>query len=153
MRDLYNKLKVVKSIGCAALDADNTPVVIDRQGYESLVYELNVGIGGITFSGANKIEFKLYHSDKETAPAFPGDFTAVTAEDVQLADGVTVGAGGIVKALTAAHAAASVTKVGYIGNKRWTALLADFTGTHGSPTPVAANAILSDPHRLSAVDE
>jgi len=151
MRDLFSRLKLVKSIAAAAIAADNTPIVVDRQGFESLAYEISIGEGGISFTTNNKIEFKLYHSDKETTPTFPGDFTAVTDDDVQMESG-SVGEGGIVKALTAAHATADITKVGYIGNKRWTALLADFSGTHtDSPTPIAATAILSDPHRLTSI--
>jgi hypothetical protein len=44
----------------------------------------------------------------------------------------SVGTGGIVKSLIAAHAAADTTEVGYIGGKRYLKVLADFSGTHGT---------------------
>ena len=48
---------------------------------------------------------------------------------------------GIVRALTAAHAAATVQKIGYKGGKRYIKLLADFSGTHGTGTPIAAEVV------------
>ena len=140
MRDLSKDTKHVLSIVPAALDADNTPIVIDRQGYESVMYDIAVGVGGITFSGTNKVEFKLTHSDDDST------YTAVESDDVviTLPDGTdgAVTSGGIVRSLVAAHAAGTVTKVGYIGGKRYTSLLADFSGTHAAVTPIAAVAIL-----------
>lgn len=134
MRDLYHNLKVVEAIAPAALDADNTPAAIDRLGFEAVALAIHVGVGGITFSGTNKVEFKLTHSDDDDT------YTAVTVDDVQGLD--SVGTGGIVKSLTAAHAAATVTKFGYVGNKRYLKLLADFSGTHGAGTPMSALALL-----------
>lgn len=76
----------------------------------------------------------LTHSDDDAT------YTAVTIDDVQgLA---SVGAGGIVDSLIAAHAAATLTKFGYVGNKRYLKLLADFSGTHGVATPIAAIAAM-----------
>lgn len=134
MRDLYNNLGFAIAIPAAEYDADSTPASIDLLGFDSAVIELSIGEGGITFSGTNKIEFKLTHSDSATE-----GFTAVTAADVLGVE--TVGTGGIVKALTAAHATPSVTKIGYIGNKRYLRLLADFSGTHGTATGIAATVI------------
>ena len=55
--------------------------------------------------------------------------------------GVTVGTGGIVRSLTAAHATPSVTALGYVGRKQFIKLLADFSGTHGTATPMSAVAV------------
>ncbi len=93
--------------------------------------------GGITFSGSNKVEFVLTESDDDST------FTAVAAADVLHAP-VTV-TSGIVYNLIAAHASATVTRIGYIGKKRYLKLLADFTGTHGAGTPISAVAVLSYP--------
>jgi hypothetical protein len=117
----------------AAYDADNSPVTMDIGLADSCTILVNVGVGGITFSGTNKVEFKLTHSD------LPSEgFTAVAQADVV---GVTVGTGGIIRALIAAHAAPSVTKVGYVGRKRYLRMLADFSGTHGSATPMSVIAL------------
>lgn len=137
MQDLVSNIGVKIAIPAASYDADNTPAAIDIRGFDSAVFAIHVGVGGITFTGSNKVEFKLTHCD--TAD---GSFAAVTADDVQ---GAVVGAGGIIKTLNAAHAAASVTNIGYIGGKGFAKLLADFSGTHGAATPIGATVILGDP--------
>jgi hypothetical protein len=117
----------------ASYDADNTPASFDIGLAESCTVFVNVGVGGITFSTTNKVEFVLTHSD------VTGEgFEAVTQADVK---GVTVGEGGIIRALTAAHATPSVVKVGYVGRKRFLRLLADFSGTHGTATPMSVLAV------------
>lgn len=140
MKDLFNNVAVVEVLPPAAMSADNVPAALDLAGFRSAVLLLHVGIGGITFTGSNKIEFKLTHSDDDAT------YEAVTADDV---DGVgSVGAGGIVKSLTSEHAAASLDKIGYVGGKRYLKLLADFSGTHGTGTPIAATLVKG--HPLSA---
>jgi hypothetical protein len=133
MKDIHSDLKVVVAIAAEALAADNTPPAIDLQGYDAAELILAVGVGGITFSGTNKVEFKLTHSDDNSS------YAAVEQDDVL---GVTVASGGIIKALTSAHAAAAVYRAGYKGGKRYLKLLADFSGTHGTATPIAAVAVL-----------
>lgn len=133
MRDFHSKMSLVVAIGAAALNADNTPAALDLKGYDAAEIALAIGVGGITFDGTNKIEFKLTHSDDNVT------YTAVTDADML---GVTgIAAGGIIKALTAAHAAAAVYRYGYKGGKRYLKLLADFSGTHGTATPIAATLI------------
>ena len=120
MKDIHSALTRVLSIGAAAYAADNAPVAI--------------GAGGITFSGSNKIEFKLTHSDDDST------YSDVT--DADMLGGLSVASGGIIKSLVAAHAAAAVYRYGYKGGKRYLKLLADFTGTHGTATPIAASILL-----------
>lgn len=132
MKDLHSHITIATAIGAATLAADNTPAAIDLKGYQSAEIMLAIGIGGITFDATNKVEFKLTHSDDDST------YTAVTTDDML---GVTVADGGIIKALTAAHAAADVYRYGYKGNKRYLKLLADFSGTHGTGTPIAACVI------------
>lgn len=135
MKDLHSSLLASVAIGCAVLAADNTPSAIDLQGYDSAEILLAIGAGGITFSGTNKIEFVVTHSDDDVT------YTAVTTADML---GVTVASGGIVKALTAAHASAAVYRYGYKGGKRYLKVLADFSGTHGTGTPIAAIVLKGD---------
>lgn len=138
MRDLYSNIDTALAIAPAAYSADHTGPAIDRSGFNSLALAISVGVGGITFSGSNKIEFVLQHSDEAAS-----GFEPVTQKDVQ---GVTLAAGGIVRALTAAHAAPSRTRLGYIGPRRYVRLVADFSGTHGTATPLSALAILGHPN-------
>lgn len=131
MRDLASRVVPVQIFGPATLDADNTPSALDLAGANSAVILLSVGAGGITFTSTNKVEFKLTHSDDNSS------YDDVVAADVQ---GVTVTSGGIVRSLTAAKAAADTapTEIGYIGGRRYLKLLADFSGTHSSGTPMSA---------------
>lgn len=135
MKDLHSSISVATLIGAATLAADNTPVAVDLKGYESAEIVLPIGIGGITFSGTNKIEFVLTHSDDDST------YTNVTDADML---GVTGISSGIIKSLIAAHAAAASYRFGYKGGKRYLKLLADFSGTHGTGTPIAAMVIRGD---------
>lgn len=130
MKDMHTGIIAALMFGPAVLAADNTPLAIDLQGYNSAEIILSIGIGGITFDGTNKIEFKLTHSDDNVT------YDAVTVGDVLGLD--VVGTGGIVKALIAAHAAAAAYRFGYKGGRRYLKLLADFGGTHGTGTPLTA---------------
>ncbi|ACM39172.1 MULTISPECIES: hypothetical protein [Rhizobium/Agrobacterium group] len=135
MKDLHSSISRVVAIGNATLTADNTPTAIDLRGYDSAEICLDIGVGGITFSGTNKIEFVLTHSDDNTT------YTNVADADMLGVSGIS---NGIIKALTAAHAAAAVYRYGYKGGKRYLKLLADFGGTHGTGTPIAASVILGN---------
>lgn len=129
-RNQAESLSPVFAIPPATITADNTPPTVDLQGYQSATLYIIVGRGGITFTGTNKVEFKLTHSDDDSS------YSAVAQADVNSA--ITVGTGGIVRELIAAHAAPTVTEVAYMGRKRYVKLLADFSGTHGTGTPIAA---------------
>lgn len=138
-RDLHNNVEVLEAIAPAALSADNTPAAVDLQGAEAAELVLHIGAGGITFTSTNKIEFKLTHSDDDST------YTAVDVDDVQ---GVSsVGTGGIIKSLIAEHASATVSKFGYVGGRRYLKLLADFSGTHGTGTPMSAVVVKGRLHQ------
>ena len=133
MKDIHSDMTVVAAIGAAVLAADNTATAIDLRGYNAAQILLAIGVGGITFDATNKIEFKLTHSNDDVT------YDAVELKDVL---GISsVGTGGIIKALTAAHAAAAFYRFGYVGGRRYIKLLADFSGTHGTGTPIAAAVI------------
>ncbi len=135
MKDLHSALLGELAIGPASLSADNTPAAIDLGDHNSAEIFILVGVGGITFSGTNKIEFVVTDSDDDVT------YEAVTDDDVL---GVaSVGDGGIVKALVAAHAAAACYRVGYKGGKRFLKILADFSGTHGAATPITVLVVKS----------
>lgn len=132
MKDMHSKISVATLIGAATLSADNTPAAVDLDGFTAAEIVLNIGVGGITFSGTNKIEFVLTHSDDDST------YTNVDDADMLGVSGIS---NGIIKSLTAAHAAAASYRFGYKGGKRYLKLLADFSGTHGTGTPIAATVI------------
>jgi len=148
MKDMHNDILAKLLFGPVVLAADNTPAALDMKGSRASAFLICVGVGGITFDATNKIEFKLTHSDTDS------NYVAVTAADVEIimpngTKGV-VGSGGIVRELIAAHAAATITKVGYIGNKKFRKMLADFSGTHGTGTPIAVLELLGALDRAPA---
>lgn len=133
MKDLHSGLTVTAAIDAATLTEDNTPAVIDLRGFKGAEIVLAIGAGGITFSDTDKIEFTLTHSDDDSS------YEAVTADDLLGVE--AVGEGGIVKALVEAHATAGVYRFGYVGTRRYLKLLAAFSGTHTTGTPIAALVI------------
>jgi hypothetical protein len=135
MKDLHSKLAIVNAFGPATLTADNTPAAIDLQGFNSAEIELGIGIGGITFDATNKIEVKVTHSDDNVS------YSAVADADMLGVSGIS---SGIIKSLVAAHAAAETCRYGYKGGKRYLKILADFSGTHGTGTPLYASVIKSN---------
>jgi hypothetical protein len=136
MRDDFSNFGTAILLPSASYSADSTPTSIDMLGYDSCTIIVEVGVGGITFDGSNKVEFKLTESDDNSS------FSNVAAADVLNAP-VTV-TSGIICNLIAAHAAATAIRVGYKGSKRYLKLLADFSGVHGAGTPMSAVAILSN---------
>lgn len=136
--DMSQTLSADFIIPPATLAADNTPATFAMGNFDSLTVYIQVGVGGITFSGTNKIEFVMTHSDDDVT------FTNVAAADLV---GVASVTGGIVRALVAAHAAPSATEIGYIGNKPFLRMLADFSGTHGTGTPISVLGVRGRPLR------
>lgn len=137
MRDIHSTLKHVVLLPAASYNADNTPAAVDLQGFEAAEIAISVGVGGITFSGTNKVEFVLTHSSDDVT------YSNVTDDDMIGVTGIT---GGIIKSLIAAHAAGAVYAYGYRGGKRYLKLLADFSGTHGTATPLGAVVVKGMPH-------
>lgn len=137
---LNNKdnVKVTTLLEPNVYSADNTPAAAEIGDHRNATILVFIGVGGITFDTTNKLELKLSESEDNSS------YTAVGRADVS---GVTVGDGGVIKSLTAAHAAAETMKLGYLGRKPYLKLLADFSGTHGTGTPLAA-VVMSEPYKL-----
>jgi hypothetical protein len=141
MKDLASDVGVSIATLSAIRTTSPTAVEIDRKGFESLLFAFQTGVGGITFDGSNRIDWTMEHSDVSGS-----GYTAVGADDIVLQRGETLITGGIVRRHAAAHAAASIKKVGYIGEKQFIRLTPVFVGTHGTGTQVAAFAILGSPN-------
>lgn len=138
---MYDKSKdtiVAELIPAAAYSASNTPAAVDVAEGKDATILLCVGVGGITFTAANKIEFVLTHSEDGEA------YANVESQDVIGAGEVT---GGIICTLKEAHADSEVKKYGYVGGKKYIKLLAKFSGTHGTATPLAAAVTQSEPYK------
>ncbi len=149
MKDLVSKLKFVTGIGPAALSADQTAVAVDLQGYESAVLHLAIGIGGITFDASNYIEFTLRHSD-DGATYTDVTLADLAGDDKQSSIETSQDSKSAIKQLKAEHAAAAIYEIGYIGGKRYLELDIEFTGTHGTATPICYSVIKGDARILPA---
>lgn len=133
LKDIHSGMLAAVALAAAALDATTAGATVDVAGYDGCEFVIAVGVGGITFSGTNKVTFIMEDSaDGSTWAA--------------VADGYVLGAGtvtdGIVKVLNEAHAAAAIYRFGYVGYKRYVRIRAVFAGTHGTATPMSAVAML-----------
>lgn len=144
MKDMHSGMTAIMVLGAALLAADNTPVAIDLQGFNSAELIVNVGIGGVTFDATDKIEFVLTHSDDDST------YTNVADVDMLGVTGIT---DGIIKSLTSEQAAATVSRFGYKGGKRYLKFLANFSGTHGTGTPIAATILKGKPNDSPQPDQ
>ena len=90
----------------------------------------------VSLSSSNKIEFELEHSDDDS-----------TYSDVAQADFFTestLGSGGLFLTLDANGETPQISEID-VGGKRYVRVVANFSGTHGTGTPISAFAILGKP--------
>ncbi len=142
MRDIHNQVTRVLAIGAVVASTTQNSAAIDLQGYDAAEILLDIGIGGITFTGVNRVDFQVTQSDDNST------YTNIADADVQ---GVIGTVSGFVKSLTALQAAPGVYRFGYIGNKRYLKISAVFGGTHGTGTPIAASILAARPRLAPTV--
>lgn len=140
MQDLNNNIKLVQSLAPAVRTADANGDGVDLKGFEAAAICVDTGAEGITLSSTNKIEFELEHSDDDS-----------TYSDVAQADviGVTLGSGGLFLTLDDNAESPQISEIGYVGGKRYVRVVANFSGTHGTGTPISAFVILGKPRHSS----
>jgi hypothetical protein len=92
-----------------------------------------MGAEGITLSTTNKIEIELEHSDDDAT------YTDVTSSADVI--GATPDSNGVIATFDANGEAPSIASVGYIGGKRYIRAVANFSGTHGTATPLSVSVI------------
>jgi hypothetical protein len=133
MQDLKNNIGVVQSLAPAARDADANGTGVDLQGFESATVVIDMGAEGITLSSTNKIEIELEHSDDNST------FTDVTSSADVI--GATPDSSGVIATFDDPAEAPAIASVGYIGGKRYIRAVANFSGTHGTATPMSVSVI------------
>lgn len=141
LRAISGRMSPAITLPAQTRTTDLTGTTVDLQGFGAASIHLHVGIGGITFDPTNRLDFVMEHSDDGSA------WTAVVQGEVS---GATVTGTGIVRALVAAKAAADVQEIDYIGNRRYIRLNADFSGTHGTGTPIGAVVVRALPDLMPA---
>ncbi len=133
MKDLKNNIGVVQSLAPAERNSDANGTGVDLQGFESATVVIDMGAEGITLSSTNKIEIELEHSDDNST------FTDVTSSADVI--GATPDSNGVIATFDDPGEAPAISSVGYIGGKRYIRAVANFSGTHGSATPLGVSVI------------
>lgn len=147
LRDLVSRIDPVDVVSAALLTASPTPTVIDLSKNHSLLLEVAIGAGGITFTGTNKLEVRFEHSDDNS------NWSNCATGDIITAAGVTpVLTGGIptTESYVAAKAAASRNFYGYLGMKTYVRVTPVFSGTHATGTVCSITGLRGHPERLQA---
>ncbi|MEQ8746957.1 hypothetical protein [Pyruvatibacter sp.] len=141
MRDLHNQVAVRHTLVPATVTGDTTGTTVDRRGFESVEHAVIAGQSADTLSASVKIDIKLEHSHDTS-----------TWESVETSDviGAEIATGGIFATIDDATEDERVYRVGYIGGRRYSRVVADLTGIHANGTPLAAIALLSHAHARPA---
>lgn len=136
--------KVVSAIAPLVRTATVTSNAIDTLGFRAVTVASYFGAGGITFDETNRIDVKVTHSEDGVT------YDAVEADDMIMPYGETVAAGGIIRSLTAAKAAADTEHhtAGYIGKRRYVKAQIAHSGTHGTGTMGQIHVDLEKPDNL-----
>ena len=130
----------MQSLAPAVRDADANGTGVDIQGYENVAIVVDSGIEGITLSSTNKIEFELEHSDDDST------YVDASSADVN----GTLGANGLFLTLDDNAESPQISEIEYLGTKRYVRVVANFSGTHGTGTPISAFVILGKPRHAPA---
>lgn len=143
-KDTVNDEHNTQMIAPAVYAAD-TFGAVDLQGYESASILFNFGAEGVTLSGTDKIAAVLKHSDDNST------WVAVAAADVVVPSNAPTGvaapdANGVVFTADANAKIPVVFAIGYVGSKRYVQATLDFSGTHGTGTPIGVTAELEEPN-------
>ena len=140
MKDLYNKIKPVQVIApVKVLDATVPAAVeVDLAGYNSAVVSINCGAKGGGDTGT--ITLTMDHADDD-GTGVAGAYANVAAKDVQ---GITP-VSGVIFTLAGGAVAAAITKIGYVGGKRFAKFTLAETDSNATGTMMAISLIKGHP--------
>lgn len=142
--DLHNSILIEPVLAAQVVSGAAGEVAvtaIDRQGFESLELVAALGESGDALSGALMLEFILKEGDLSDG----SDLAPVT--DATLVLGATPDINGVVITVDADGEDGKCYSVGYVGNKRYAALVPKKTGTHTNGIPVAVIAVKGGAHK------
>ena len=130
-------IKIDESLNAIVKDADTNCTGVDSQGFSSVTHVVNVGANGITISTTHKVEIELEHSDDNVT------FTDVTSNTDVV--GGTVGTNGLWQTIDADGDCNAVYAIGYVGGKRYSRVVLNFSGTHGTGTIFGVTGVKGRP--------
>jgi len=141
MKDLYNHLQPVKIVPPMLLVDAASPAAVEKSlaGFNSALIIVDNAAKPAGDTGT--ITLKIEHADDSTTFDVAGSYSNVAAADII---GATP-ASGVVFTLAAAAQAAAITKIGYVGGKKWLKFTlaeadANSTGTQISVTLIKGHA-------------
>ena len=141
MKDLYNHIKEISVIKPMLLLDAASPAAVEKSlaGYNSAVIVIDNAAKPIGDTGT--ITLKLEHADDSSTFDSAGSYSEVATADLQ---GATATAGIIFTLATAAQAAA-ITKIGYIGGKKWLKFTLAETDSNATGTQISVTLIKGHP--------
>jgi hypothetical protein len=145
MRDLFSNVALFATLSPAVYTGDQNGAAVDSAGFDSITHVVHVGTTGDTLSGALKIDFKLQDSDDGTN-WFPVT-RYLDVKQSKVAPYQAIDANGIFLTVDSNLEDDAIFKIGYIGYRKFSRVVADFTGTHTNGIELSMHAMKS--HALS----
>jgi len=147
MKDLYNHLVPVKIVPPMLLIDAASPAAVEKSlaGFNSAVIIIDNAAKPIGDTGT--ITLKLEHADDSATFDVAGSYSNVAAADVL---GATPSSG-IVFTLGAAAQAAAITKIGYVGGKKWLKFTLAEADSNGTGTLISVTLIKGHGENVPAV--
>lgn len=130
LRDIKGLFKALVALAPQTVTADIDTAVMDLKSFRNFGFLLNVG--AMSFTGVNKIDLKLLHSDDGST------FVACTADDMYTNEGSN-----IAKSLDNSSEQNSMHLIEYRGNKRYVKMTLEVSGTVSCP--IAVQGICTKP--------
>lgn len=142
MKDLHSNIKPVTTLLPVVTTADKDGAAVDSDGFRSVEHLIHIGAPGDTFSGSLKFDFFIEESDAS------GSGWAGVADAESILGDFTLGADGLFLTVDADGECSQMYRIGYRGNKRYSRITMNKTGTHSNGTPLGMMAVKG--HPLSA---
>jgi hypothetical protein len=136
-KDLYSNVDPVVSLVPLVRSADANGTGIDTRNFRAAMILIQLGAHGITFDTTNKIAFELEESDDNSTFTDVADIDIIDPK-VGVVTGTVAMFDGVINPTDTA-----LNK--YRGTKRYVRVVANFIGTHGTGTSLAAHVVLGYP--------
>lgn len=148
-RDGFSGFNFFQALNAQAAAATATGVDVDRQGYDSLAFVVNLGRCSHV-STLSYWKLRIQHTDASALGAGPSDYADVDASTDLLREASGALTSGIFQNVTTQVAASTSVQgsvmhfVGYVGTKRYVRVVAEMVSTP-SVLDIAVNALLGKP--------
>ena len=139
MKDLYNHISPVQVVAPMLLVDAASPAAVEKSlaGYNSATIIISNGAKPVGDTGT--ITLKIEHADDSATFDTAGTYSEVAAADIL---GATP-ASGVVFTLATAAQAAAITKIGYVGGKKWLKFTLAEADSNATGTQIAVTMIKS----------